>query len=78
MLEFAFISTNMGKPTETKTETVYCCSGEEKKNTTFSKAHPSRTSCDFFQGVTKTYKDKRRSFTDHTGDPCDFIPVFWS
>lgn len=41
VLEFAFLSTNMGKLTETKTETVHCGQGEEKK---FSKAHPSRTS----------------------------------
>ena len=42
VLEFAFLSTNMGKLTETKTETVHCGQGEEKKK--FSKAHPSRTS----------------------------------
>ena len=32
VLEFAFLSTNMGKLTETKTETVHCGQGEEKKN----------------------------------------------
>lgn len=41
VLEFAFLSTNMGKPTETKTEnSLLLLKGGEKKK--FWEAHPFR------------------------------------
>lgn len=41
VLEFAFLSANMGKPTETKTEnSLLLLEGGEKKK--FWEAHPSR------------------------------------
>lgn len=55
VLEFAFLSANMGKPTETKTEnSLLLLKGGEKKK--FWEAHPFRAGWNFSQEVTKTYK----------------------